>query len=228
MSWIYSRQTFGRSRRALTDIPSIEQIYDTGSLKGFRAGVDTLEVTLDAEVNLANRRGHPSRGTTWEAYVGGVPRQQSISYLHYGAVTTAYLNVYRETRVLVLKGAFEAVEGYRRGRIPFSALPRLGGARTLRGYKRGRYRDLTVAFGTLEYRYPLHDKVLGQVYVDMGSTGFSFTQLGKVWKAGYGFGFFLGAKDATNVKLDLSYGDNFEFFVSFDPTRAFYDRTRRL
>lgn len=228
LSWIYTRQTFSRSRRALSGTPSIEQVYDISRLERFQGGVDTHEVTLDVEVNLTNRRGHPSRGTTWEVYVGGVPRQRGVSYLHYGAVTAAYLNLFRETRVLVLKGALEAVDEHRGGIIPFSALPRLGGARTLRGYKRGTFRDRQVVSGTVEYRYPVHDKVLGEVYADLGSAGLSYRQLGSTWKAGYGFGFLLGAKDATNVKLDLSYGDGFEFFVSFDPARAFHERTRRL
>ena len=74
--------------------------------------------------------------------------------------------------------------------IPLSDLYRLGGARTLRGYREDQFRGASVGWTNLEYRYILGRRSRVSLFTDAGYYS-ATTHSGKneAYKIGYGFGF---------------------------------------
>lgn len=228
---IFNHRVFGPSRRLVSGDQSIETVYPTAMLEGFDEGANTLEVGLEAVLDLRDVRGFTSRGVFARLFGGYVPRLDQYSYGHWGAEVRAFVDLYRGTRVLMFRVAMEAVEGGPDD-IPFSSLPRLGGANRLRGYTLDTFRDEKAALGTIEYRYPIHDNVQGHLFVDAGRVANDYDALfgdGPTdFQFGYGGGLLIGTDDATAFRLDIAYGDGLTFFFSTDSVDAFDEWTERL
>jgi outer membrane protein assembly factor BamA len=228
---IYNRRIFGGEERGF-DEPSIESIYDTSQLAGFDDTVDTIE--LDANLIRDTREGGPlaSNGTYLELFGGGVLPLDRYGYWHFGAELAHYVNLYRRTRVLVLRGAIEGVAG-KEERIPFVELPRLGGPQDLRGYVADRFRDKLAAVATIEYRYPIHELLSGALFVDAGKVGrtpndvFEPSALNR-WRVDAGGGLLLHTRESMIVALDVAYGDGLTIFFTTAPIEFFHHRDRRL
>lgn len=122
---IYNVRDFGAKQRGRQ--PSIEQVYEVTRLVGFDERVPTLETDLNVIVDLRDVAGATASGTYLELFAGYVPRLGRYSFWHHGAELTGYIDLYRHTRVLVLRAFVEGVDG-KDGDIPFAELPRLGGA----------------------------------------------------------------------------------------------------
>jgi outer membrane protein assembly factor BamA len=208
--------------------PSIEEVYDVDSLTGFRSGVDVVRIDPSLELDFRDHRGQTSRGFTWLTLGGGAPPQaRHVAFWHYGTELTGFANLFNKTRVLVMRLGLEAVHGNDK-RIPFSELPRLGGAMRLRGYRLNRFRDKRALFGTIEYRYPIHQMLAGFLFVDGGRVGHDYRDLfgAKLsrWHYGFGGGFEMRFRERTVVRIDLSYGEDFLVFFSFDALQGFSER----
>ncbi len=222
MSAIFKKQKFHQKRRSEHEDPSIEEIYDSKRLLGFEKDSGLWEIRGDFMFNLLNVEGQPSRGSTLNLFFGGVPGQDSFSYLHYGFENELYFNLYRDNRVLLLKTLLESVEG-ENDRIPFYAYPVLGGAKRLRGYYLDTFRDKHAGTVALEYRYPIHQYVLGELFADVGTVSEKYSELGRHWHPGFGFGFLFGTKEELHVKLDASFGEKESvFFVTLNAPGAIF------
>ncbi len=94
------------------------------------------------------------------------------------------------------------------GDLPFRSNPAIGGARFLRGYYTGRFRDKNLIFYQTEIRIPIYWKFgivafagMGQVAPDIKS--FSFE--GMKYTAGGGIRFLLSKKENANIRLDYGF-----------------------
>lgn len=223
---LYNIRDFGRKERGSGE--SIELVYDTSRLNGFNERVATLEADLNLIIDFRDVAGATSNGMYLELFGGRVPRFGHYDYWHHGAELTGYIDLYQRTRVLVLRGFVEGVEGDEQD-IPFTDLPRLGGPSRLRGYSLDRFRDEKAAVGTLEYHYPIHQYVAGSLYADVGRVGRSYADLfdGK-WRVGAGGGFIVRSRDHQLFTFDIAYGDGIHFYVTTDPLRAFAKRDTEL
>ncbi|MCA9553811.1 MAG: BamA/TamA family outer membrane protein [Myxococcales bacterium] len=231
-SLVYNHRRFEPGQRLRAGQLSIEEVYDVAQIPGFVGGADTVEVTLDLELDFRDRPGRPTDGFYFEAFAGGVPPQGDWRYFHWGAEAAVYFELWGEDRVLVLRGFVEGVEGDRT-RIPFADLPRLGGPYRLRGYRLNTFRDEKAALGTLEYRWRVHQFVTASLFVDAGQVNDDYLDLLKFgddsnWKVGFGGGLRLGSETSTLLNVDVSYGDGIQVLVSTEPLQAFADRTKQL
>ena len=209
--------------------PSIEEVYDTARLAGFDEGVRTGEINGNVVIDTRDNPGATGSGVYLDLFGGGVPRSGPYHYGHYGAELTTYWNLYRSTRVLVLRAVHEAVLGDE-AEIPFSDLPRLGGPNRLRGYALDRFRDKTTAVASLEYHYPIHEVVAGSLFLDAGHAAAGYRDLMSMtdWRLGGGGGFILRTKSRILFTIDVAYGDGLQLYVTTDPLRAFAGRNEQL
>lgn len=224
---IFNRRTFGENT---TEETSIEQVYDTSKLVGFREGATTLEVDATLTVDTRDSEGQTSSGVYVDAFAGAVPPIRKYAYAHYGFEATGYIDLYKQTRVLVVRGGIEAVEGGDDD-IPFAALPRLGGPTRLRGYRLDRFRDEKSALATVEYQYPIHEMIGGAFFLDAGHVGKNYEKLSELsnWRLGGGFGLRVRSKEHSLFSLDFAYGnDGVLVFFTTTPLRAFSNRERQL
>jgi hypothetical protein len=224
---IYNRRRFDEKTRGSG--PSTDDVYDTDELVGFDSGVNLFEADLNLVVDTRDVRGATSSGAYVEVFGGVAPKFQNYGFFHHGFEATGYFDLYEKSRVLVLRAIVEGVEGDT-DEIPFSELPRLGGANRLRGYPQDRFRDEKVALGTVEYHYPIHQFVAGALYTDVGRVAPSYTELfeREGWKAGVGAGFIVRSRDKVLFTFDVAYGDGVMFHFTTDPLRAFSNRDTEL
>ena len=224
---IYNRRRFDPKTRGSG--PSTEEVYDTEQLVGFDSGVNLFEADLNLVVDTRDVQGATSSGAYLEVFGGVAPKFQNYGFFHHGFEATGYIDLYEKSRVLVLRAILEGVEGDT-DEIPFSELPRLGGANRLRGYPQDRFRDEKVALGTVEYHYPIHQFVAGSLYTDVGRVAPSYTDLFQRdgWKTGVGAGFIFRSRDKVLFTFDVAYGDGVMFHFTTDPLRAFENRDTEL
>jgi hypothetical protein len=223
---MYNVRDFGAKQKG--DEPSIEQVYDTSRLVGFADRVPVLETDLNLTVDLRDVAGATASGLYLDAFAGRAPRVGRFGFWHHGMELTGYIDLYRQTRVLVLRALVEGVEGADRD-IPFSELPRLGGPHRLRGYPLDRFRDEKAAVGTVEYHYPIHQYVAGSLYCDVGRVAKSYGDfIDRHWKTGVGGGFIVRSRDNQLFTFDIAYGEGIQFYLTTDPLRAFAKRDTEL
>ncbi len=223
------RYTHREFAPAHEDNPSIETVYDTAQLPGFDHGVNVMELGAELVVDTRDVGGATSSGVYLEGFGGVVPPFREFSYWHWGLEATGYIPLYRKTRVLVLRLAFESVEGEPE-EIPFSELPRIGGPRRLRGYALDRFRDRKTAVGTVEYHYPIHQFVSGSLYLDAGRAALDYEDIfrGSGPRFGGGGGFIFRSEDSVLFTLDIAYGDSLQVYFTTDPLRVFEDKDEQL
>jgi outer membrane protein assembly factor BamA len=211
------------------DKRQLAAVYDPSLLPGFEETVDTVELQANLVVDLRENAGLDTRGTYLEGFFGGVPEFDSYTYLHYGFELAHTFDLYHATRLLRLRFALEAVEGDA-ARIPFTDLPRLGGVDRLRGYREAQFRDARSSLASLEYQYPIHQSVRGQVFVDAGYVAEHYSDMVKLnhWKVGYGGGLIIGSDSDVGFEFDVAYGDGLHVYLSTDLARAFDGRSEQL
>ncbi len=110
------------------------------------------------------------------------------------------------------------------GETPFYKLPAIGGAKMLRGYFAGRYRDNTFAMMQLEYRQFFWWKLGFVAFVGAGNVSdellnFGFSDL----KYSYGGGLRLrfNEKQKVNLRMDLGFGNDGNMGIYFGIEEAF-------
>jgi hypothetical protein len=214
------------------DDPSIEEVYDTSLLPGFDQdrGAKTVELGGTIIVDTRDQHGATGSGMYLELFGGGVPRFDEYTYGHFGGEITGYINLYRRTRVLVLRAAHEAVAFDDEADIPFSDYPRLGGPSRLRGYALDRFRDTLTAVTTIEYHYPIHEYIAGSLFIDAGRPAEDYRGLFELdkWRLGGGGGFIFRSKNSVLFTVDVAYGDSLNVYLTTDPLRAFDGRNEQL
>lgn len=231
MTGILNRRDFEAARKG--DVGKGEydlaQVYDTSQIPGFDHGTRTLELNGNVVVDTRDNQGATSSGVYLEAFGGGLVPQHQFGFAHYGAEVTGYINLYRHTRVLVLRMVHEGVVGDD-DEIPFADLPRLGGPSRLRGFTLDRFRDKTTAVATVEYHYPIHEFIAGSLFIDAGRAAQNYKSLldfGQ-WRLGGGGGIIIRSKTSVLFTLDVACGDGLNVYFTTDPLRAFAGRSEQL
>ncbi len=223
-------RSFGPSLAKVRPLdPSIETRYDTGQLVGFDSGVTTFGFDGVARADLRREHGILATGPYLEAFGGAVITDLGSPFWRYGGQVDLSAPLFGTTRILGLNTFLEAADG-EPGDVPFSELPRLGGRDRLRGYREEQFRDNRAFGATLSYRYPVHENIEAQLFVDVGTVAGDYATLfdGDDWLGGYGGGLVAGTDSDVVLRLDASYGDGFHFFVSTDFARVFSDRSSQL
>jgi hypothetical protein len=112
-----------------------------------------------------------------------------------------YAAVFGEA-VLALQGRLQ-ISG---GKVPFQALPSLGGNGIMRGYQAGRYVDKTSLAAQAELRFPLVARLGGAVFFGAGDVrpslaGYAFEELKA--SAGAGLRFILDRERQITARIDV-------------------------
>lgn len=129
-----------------------------------------------------------------------------------------FIPFWNKSRVLALRALAHHADGLGQAQVPFYLMPTLGGARTLRGYDRQRFRDRSLIYLSAEYRYEVNPFLMGAVFYDAGQVApdwsdFSFGD----FRDNYGIGMRVGYKNAVALRADVAFGgeDAVRFIVGF-------------
>jgi outer membrane protein assembly factor BamA len=134
-----------------------------------------------------------------------------------------FINLFRGDRVLRLRLRGVSVVGDL-DEIPFVDLPMLGGSMLLRGYPTQRFRGQLSLLSTVEYRYPVQERLSVYLFVDGGRVYANFDEVSlsslKDSRLGFGGGivFFNARVLLGRVQLASSIDGGFFVDIRFSPT----------
>lgn len=198
---------------------------------GFHLFLEELELSWDTRrpANPLDAKGMRGTGGLAQVYVGREDVTDGPGYFRIGVDLQHYLRISNGPRVLELRLLGEMVTE-ERDEVPFSELPRLGGAVLLRGYQRNRFRDRIAIVGQANYVWALGQNVAAVVFGDVGRVygeldDLSFSNL----RFGFGGGveFYAPRGFLMRATLASSINGGFFAFLSFDPTFDAQPRVRR-
>lgn len=211
--------------------------YDTTQLVGFTDGVRNLyveqQVVYDSRRPTSIYASEALDGTGWLLGIhAGITRgigEDRSAYYTVGGEVQRYFDLYRGSRTLAVRALVETVIGDD-GRIPFIDLPRLGGGDYLRGYAYGRFRDRTVALGTVEYAWDLGNYLAGYLFVDAGRTYRSLAELeASDLHIGYGGGVQVHTMKSFVARLQVAASHEDTFLqLAFSPALGRRERAGRF
>ncbi len=183
------------------------RLLDTEKITGYN-GSSSIglgpTLTWDKRDNIVN----PSSGFFWDVRYSMYSKSLggTVNYHRLLIDFRKYINVVPRARHIA---AFELFGNFVRGDAPFKELSELGGARIMRGYYRGRFRDNYLTAFQAEYRMPVYKRIgvvafagLGKVY---NPTEVNFE--GLHYSYGGGIRVTVNKRERLNLRLDYALGD---------------------
>jgi len=101
-----------------------------------------------------------------------------------------------------------AIGAFNQGNVPFRMLPAIGGARFMRGYYQGRFRDNNLILAQQEFRYPLFWRFGFACFMGMGQVA---QQIGDFnaqrfhYNYGLGLRFVIDRKENASIRIDYGF-----------------------
>ena len=191
-------QSFGTRDSSMRTLSLSDFSYP---LQGLSDRIGLFETSADFEYDSKDRPGNPTRGTEALVSAGIFPEftnTDNYGFYRYCFDVSRVIDLFYE-RVLVLRIASENIEAFDNKTVPFYRLSELGEKESIRGFSRGRYRDMDKILTTAEYRYPVWKN-----WTDYGLDMAIFIDAGQVSPDIY--------KDASLQELAVGYGFGFRFW----------------
>ena len=167
-----------------------------------------------------NRPGNPSKGID-ASLAAGIFQElddDQFGFWKVSADLTTYIHLFYN-RVLALRVAGELREPFSDREIPFYYLSELGRQETIRGFKRGRFRDRHMVLASAEYRYPIWRMADAILFVDVGQVAHDiFNDLSSDnFEVGYGGGIrFWGEEGLITSFVIGKSDDGFRFYFGLN------------
>ncbi|MDQ3068815.1 MAG: BamA/TamA family outer membrane protein [Acidobacteriota bacterium] len=194
-------------------LPSIEEVFDTTRLPGFRDESDFLVLRGGGSYDRTDAPGNPTRGpqhlaefARWQARGGS-----GVSFNTLQLDLRQFVPLFGEGRVLALRAALSQATPSSGGEVPLYYQPWLGGGKAMRGYRSFRFRDRAALVTQAEYRHHLFSFLDGDVqiggvaYAEAGAVGRSAGNLGD-FISDYGVGIRAGNRDGMFFRLEGVFG----------------------
>jgi len=166
--------------------------------------------------------GNPTKGYEAEFSAGFYNQYDNdrFAFFKYSIDAKTYINLFYK-RILALRVAAEVTNPISGKEIPFYYMSELGRTETIRGFKRGRYRDHDMLLATAEYRWPVWRKweengIDAFLFMDGGQVMSSLYSTSRLdgFKAGYGFGFRLWSEEGLMGYIQAGWSeDTYRFYI---------------
>jgi len=190
-------------------IPETEEggLLASGEIAGSRGGIIT-GVGAIYQYDTRDHINFATKGTFFEGvlfssekWMGSDFRHQRI-YLDY----RRFIEL-REKHILALN----AYGRMNFGTVPFDDLALFGGAKRMRGYFEGFYRDMHMAVVQAEYRFPIYWRFGGVAFTSFGALSDKLSNFQSKYirpSGGVGLRFMLVPHDKLNIRADFGMGRN--------------------
>jgi len=219
LGYLTPRVGTGRDR----EFPSIEELFGDDTVPGLIAQPDFVHGELSAEVDYRDAAGNPTSGGFYRAaYSAWNDRTlEAYNFQRFEATITQYrpLTADRKHGISGHVG-LTFVNNAPGDRVPFYALPYVGGADTIRSYREFRFKDENAFWFGAEYRWTPIQWVSGVAFADFGQVAHNWQDLTSNVKHGYGFGIRAHSRKQTFVKLDFGFGggEGWRAFLKLGPS----------
>ena len=151
----------------------------------------SIEGGISFSFDSRNRRYNPFKGGLFR--LSGILSDQlngdEFGFLRYTFEFQRYFQLFKRGRIIAVRAILDETHTPGDKVIPFYDMSVLGNAKTLRGYREGRFRDFGSALINIEYRYPIWDSWDGVFFLDQGEVFTNLSDLSvRDFHTGYGFG----------------------------------------
>ncbi len=153
--------------------------------------------------------GNPRRGGLYQAQVRRFDDREGggYSFTDTRVELQQFIPFWNLSRVLALRLLAQRADGLGSAQVPFYMMPVLGGARSLRGYDRQRFRDRSLLLMSAEWRYELNPFLMAAVFYDAGQVAPEWNDFRlKDLRDNYGIGFRFGYSNAVALRADVAFG----------------------
>lgn len=198
----------------------IKDHYDKTTLPGLQSRVKIAQVQAGLTLDSRNRLGNPSAGN--ELTLSGTLFRDAdgdrFNFWKLEGDLTQYLH-FGYNRVLAIRLAGAMTEAEDGASVPFYFLSELGERESIRGFDRGRFRDLDMFLGSLEYRIPIWHSIDSFFFADAGQVANDiFKDLSaKDLQFGFGGGIrFYNTKDLVAVLQVAASKERFRIYFNLN------------
>ena len=213
-------QVFGTRDNTLRILSQTDFNYP---LWGMSDKIGLFEISADYSYDSKDRPGNPTDGTEALFSAGIFPEftnNDKYGFYKYTLDVSKIIDLFYE-RVLVLRIASENIEAFTDKTVPFYRLSELGEKESIRGFSRGRYRDMDKILASAEYRYPVWRNWMEygldiSIFIDAGQVSPDIYRYASKenFAVGYGFGFRFWDEDGLVGKLEAGWSkDEIRIYV---------------
>lgn len=190
------------------DLPSIDDLFDSGDLPGFADDLDYL--VTRGFVEFDNRQ--PLNARKGGLYRLAYSRHSDLDADRYGFTRAdidirQFVSFLAERRVLAGRVFISTTDPVDGAEVPFYLLPALGGNDTLRGFRANRFRGAHALLLQAEYRFEIWSALEGALFVDAGKVANRRADLDlSDLERDYGFGFRFNTDNGIIARIDAAFG----------------------
>jgi hypothetical protein len=176
-------------------------------LPGSNREVTLLRGEITLQYDGTNRPVRPSSGITADLAGGlaqGHDEDDIYGFTEVRADVSLFLHLFHD-RILQLRAGGQFIDPLDDKTVPFYSVATLGEAKSIRGFQRGRFRDLDAGFVTAEYRWPIWRVIDALLFVDFGQVS---SRLFSDWdrtdvQTTFGGGFRYWASDGGGTRIEV-------------------------
>lgn len=203
-------------------VPPTDGRFDDTTAPGLAFQPEYVIAHVGLVVDTRNA-GNPRRGGLYQAQLRRFGDRQGGQYSFFDTRIDLqqFIPFWNESRVLALRALVHQADGLGQSQVPFYLMPTLGGAKSLRGYDRQRFRDASLILFSAEYRYEVNPFLMGAVFYDTGQVAPDWSVFqAKKFRDNYGVGLRFGYNDAVALRADVAFGgeDTVRFIIGFSTT----------
>lgn len=196
------------------------------AIPGFLDRITFLSYNFHIELDTRNRIPDTSSGwlSIFKAGIYNQTNNSQYNFVQAAVDIRRHFHLFYD-RVLVVRTAGMVTRPLSSSRIPFYMLSELGQRRSIRGFRRGRFRDRDKILGSLEYHFPLNKRPRGKVsfnaylFVDAGKVAHNLfhSSLGKDYHWGYGGALQIFNKINLDIHIIIGHSrDGFRFALAIN------------
>lgn len=202
-----------------SSVPPTQGAFDDGTAPGLVFQPTYVTSHVEAAIDTRNA-GNPRRGGLYQVQLRRFDDREggAYSFADTRIELQHYIPFWNLSRVLALRALVHQADELGQAQVPFYLMPTLGGARSLRGYDRQRFRDRSLLLLSAEYRYEVNPFLMAAVFYDAGQVApdWGLFRLNEM-RDNYGFGLRFGSSNAVALRADLAFGgeDAVRFIFGF-------------
>jgi outer membrane protein assembly factor BamA len=204
-------------------LASIEQTFTDATAPGLARQPDFVHEGVYAEVDSRDVPGFPTRGGLYHAaYSLWNDRTFNEFDFQRFDVEGAHFVGLTAKDVVAARLELQYTNNAPGERVPFYALPYIGGGDTVRTFREFRFRDENAGLFNLELRHKVHSMVHVAGFLDFGKVAHDWQDINPTpgnMKRAYGIGVRGGTAARTFARLDVAWGDGGRrIFLKFAPS----------
>ena len=205
------------------EFPSVEQLFQDVAAPGLVSQPDFLHSEIAATIDARDIPGKPTRGTLFHAAYStwNDLTLDAYNFRRFESGATHYVPLTADRKhVLSGRVGMMFVNNAPGNRVPFYALPYVGGIDTVRSYREFRFKDENALWFGAEYFWRPITWVSGVAFADFGQVAHDWQNISGDLKHGFGFGVRAHNSTQTFAQLDFGFGggEGWRAFLRVGPT----------